>query len=209
MKKNKLKNILIFIVIIILCIYGFKKITNMGSKFTSKDNLNVDCEHEWDNLNDKDKKIIKQVISLAKKKLGTEYVWGGKGEIITEERYNELVKCYGESYYLLDKKDYIGIQGFDCSGLTYWTYKEVSGVNIGYSTSQQQEVLKKYKVKDILQPGDLIFTTRHVVLYIGDGYVIHSKNKYKYPTGGIKKDSVKWYKKGTAYRVIDYINDQK
>ena len=60
MKKNKLKNILIFIVIIILCIYGFKKITNMGSKFTSKDNLKVDCEHEWDNLNDKDKKIIKQ-----------------------------------------------------------------------------------------------------------------------------------------------------
>ena len=209
MKKNKLKNILIFIVIIILCIYGFKKITNMGSKFTSKDNLKVYCEHEWDNLNDKDKKIIKQVISLAKKKLGTEYVWGGKGEIITEERYNELVKCYGESYYPLDKKDYIGIQGFDCSGLTYWTYKEVSGVNIGYSTSQQQEVLKKYKVKDTLQPGDLIFTTRHVVLYIGDGYVIHSKNKYKYPTGGIKKDSVKWYKKGTAYRVIDYINDQK
>ncbi len=209
MKKNKLKNILIFIVIIILCIYGFKKITNMGSKFTSKDNLKVDCEHEWDNLNDKDKKIIKQVISLAKKKLGTEYVWGGKGEIITEERYNELVKCYGESYYPLDKKDYIGIQGFDCSGLTYWTYKEVSGVNIGYSTSQQQEVLKKYKVKDTLQPGDLIFTTRHVVLYIGDGYVIHSKNKCKYPTGGIKKDSVKWYKKGTAYRVIDYINDQK
>ena len=92
MKKNKLKNILIFIVIIILCIYGFKKITNMGSKFTSKDNLKVDCEHEWDNLNDKDKKIIKQVISLAKKKLGTEYVWGGKGEIITEERYNELSK---------------------------------------------------------------------------------------------------------------------
>ncbi len=35
---------------------------------------------------------------------------GGKGEIITEERYNELVKCYGESYYPLDKKDYIGIQ---------------------------------------------------------------------------------------------------
>ena len=126
-----------------------------------------------------------------------------------KKRYNELVKCYGESYYPLDKKDYIGIQGFDCSGLTYWTYKEVSGVNIGYSTSQQQEVLKKYKVKDTLQPGDLIFTTRHVVLYIGDGYVIHSKNKYKYPTGGIKKDSVKWYKKGTAYRVIDYINDQK
>ena len=36
----------------------------MGSKFTSKDNLKVDCEHEWDNLNDKDKKIILRNTSL-------------------------------------------------------------------------------------------------------------------------------------------------
>ena len=207
MKKNKLKNILIFIVIIILCIYGFKKITNMGSKFTSKDNLKVDCEHEWDNLNDKDKKIIKQVISLAKKKLGTEYVWGGKGEIITEERYNELVKCYGESYYPLDKKDYIGKQGFDCSGLTYWTYKTVTGVNIGYSTIEQQEVLKDYKVdiKDI-QPGDLIFTTRHVVMYMGRGKIIHSASRNPYPIGGIKTGSIKYFTTGQVYRPISYIN---
>lgn len=81
-----------------------------------------------------------------REKLGTQYVWGGKGEIITEERYNEFLKCYGESYYPLDKEDYIGIQGFDCSGLTYWTYKEASGVNIGYSTSQQQEVLKNTRL---------------------------------------------------------------
>ena len=181
-------------------------------KFISKEykeEINKKYEDEIKNMSKEDLKVVNEVISLAKDRVGQEYTWGGKGEIVTKERLKELIDCYGESYYPLDKKDYIGIQGFDCSGLTYWTYKEVSGVNIGYSTSQQQEVLKKYKVKDTLQPGDLIFTTRHVVLYIGDGYVIHSKNKYKYPTGGIKKDSVKWYKKGTAYRVIDYINDQK
>ena len=181
-------------------------------KFISKEykeEINKKYEDEIKNMSKEDLKVVNEVISLAKDREGQEYTWGGKGEIVTKERLKELIDCYGESYYPLDKKDYIGIQGFDCSGLTYWTYKEVSGVNIGYSTSQQQEVLKKYKVKDTLQPGDLIFTTRHVVLYIGDGYVIHSKNKYKYPTGGIKKDSVKWYKKGTAYRVIDYINDQK
>ena len=181
-------------------------------KFISKEykeEINKKYEDEIKNMSKEDLKVVNEVISLAKDREGQAYTWGGKGEIVTKERLKELIDCYGESYYPLDKKDYIGIQGFDCSGLTYWTYKEVSGVNIGYSTSQQQEVLKKYKVKDTLQPGDLIFTTRHVVLYIGDGYVIHSKNKYKYPTGGIKKDSVKWYKKGTAYRVIDYINDQK
>ncbi len=45
----------------------FKKITNMGSKFTSKDNLKVDCEHEWDNLNDKDKKDNKTSYIPCKK----------------------------------------------------------------------------------------------------------------------------------------------
>ena len=182
-------------------------------KFISKEykeEINKKYEDEIKNMSKEDLKVVNEVISLAKDREGQEYTWGGKGEIVTKERLKELIDCYGESYYPLDKKDYIGKQGFDCSGLTYWTYKTVTGVNIGYSTIEQQEVLKDYKVdiKDI-QPGDLIFTTRHVVLYIGDGYVIHSKNKYKYPTGGIKKDSVKWYKKGTAYRVIDYINDQK
>ena len=182
-------------------------------KFISKEykeEINKKYEDEIKNMSKEDLKVVNEVISLAKDRVGQEYTWGGKGEIVTKERLKELIDCYGESYYPLDKKDYIGKQGFDCSGLTYWTYKTVTGVNIGYSTIEQQEVLKDYKVdiKDI-KPGDLIFTTRHVVLYIGDGYVIHSKNKCKYPTGGIKKDSVKWYKKGTAYRVIDYINDQK
>ena len=208
-RRKRLKNILILVGIIILCVYSFKKIADIGINWIQKGNVKVDYEHEWDNMSDEDKKIIEKVISLSKKRLGTQYVWGGKGEIITEERYNELLKCYGESYYPLDKEDYIGIQGFDCSGLTYWTYKQASGVNIGYSTSQQQEVLKKYKVRGELQPGDLIFTTRHVVIYIGDGKIIHSKNKNKYPQGGIRKDSVRWDTTGTAYRVIDYINDVK
>ena len=208
-RRKRLKNILILVGIVILCVYSFKKITDIGINWIQKGNVKVDYEHEWDNMSDEDKKIIEKVISLSEKKLGTQYVWGGKGEIVTEERYNEFLKCYGESYYPLDKEDYIGIQGFDCSGLTYWTYKEASGVNIGYSTSQQQEVLKKYKVRGELQPGDLIFTTRHVVIYIGNGKVIHSKNKNKYPKGGIRKDSVRWYTTGTAYRVIDYINDVK
>lgn len=207
--KNRFKRILVLVVIIIFGIFFYKKIAMLSTNLVQKGNVKVNYEHEWENISDEDKKIIKEVISLAKERLKTQYVWGGKGEIITEDRYKELVECYGESYYPLDKKDYIGIQGFDCSGLAYWTYNEASGVNIGYSTSQQQEILKKYKVKGDIQPGDLIFTTRHVVIYIGDGKIIHAKNKYKYPEGGIKEDPIRWYTRGTAYRVIDYINDIK
>lgn len=169
--------------------------------------LNEKYEQETKNMSEEDLKIVDEVISLAKEKEGQEYTWGGKGEIITKERLEELISYYGESYYPLDKKDYIGKQGFDCSGLTYWTYKTVTNVNIGYSTTEQKEVLKDYKVKiKNIQPGDLIFTTRHVVMYIGKGKVISSASRNPYPIGGIKIDSVLPYKKGKVYRPIDYIN---
>ena len=179
-----------------------------GIHILEKSNIETNYEHEWDNISKKDKKIIKKAILLAKEKEKLEYVWGGKGEIMTEERLDELIGYYGEKQYPLDKKDYIGKQAFDCSGLVYWVYEEASGVNIGYSTSQQQENLEKYKVKGDLQPGDLIFTTRHVVMYIGDGKIVQSKNKFKYPEGGIHEQPIGWYAKGVAYRPIDYINEQ-
>ncbi|WP_455537865.1 C40 family peptidase [Terrisporobacter sp.] len=161
-------------------------------------------------MSEEDLKIVNKVISLAKEKEGGEYTWGGKGEIITKERLEELIDEYGASYYPLDKKDYIGKQGFDCSGLTYWVYNTVTGVNIGYSTAQQKEVLKDYKVSiDRLQPGDLIFTTRHVVMYIGKGKIIHSSSRSPYPIGGVKIGSVLYFKKGQAYRPISYINNIK
>ena len=68
--------------------------------------------------------------------------------------------------------------------------------------------MEKYKVKGDLQPGDLIFTTRHVVMYIGNGKIVQSKNKFKYPEGGIHEQPIGWYAKGVAYRPIDYINER-
>ena len=102
-------------------------------KFISKEykeEINKKYEDEIKNMSKEDLKVVNEVISLAKDREGQEYTWGGKGEIVTKERLKELIDCYGESYYPLDKKDYIGKQGFDCSGLTYWTYKTVTGVNI-------------------------------------------------------------------------------
>ncbi len=191
---------MIFIVFIGIFGYRFLK-----EKYIQQ--LNEKYEQEIKNMSKEDLKIVNEVISLAKEREGQKYTWGGKGEIITEERLEELIGYYGESYYPLDKKDYIGKQGFDCSGLTYWTYKTVTNVNIGYSTAEQQEVLKDYKVQiKNIQPGDLIFTTRHVVMYIGKGKIINSSSRNPYPIGGIKIESILLYKNGQAYRPIDYIN---
>lgn len=164
--------------------------------------------YETKNMTENDIKLVNEVISLAKEKVGLEYIWGGKGEIMTDERLDELISEYGIKHYPLDRDKYIKNQAFDCSGLTYWTYKKITGVEIGYSTLQQKEVLKDYKVdKSELQPGDLIYTPGHVVMYIGKGKVIQSANDRAYPIGCVKISSVLMYKNGEVYRPIWYINN--
>ncbi|MEG1313609.1 MAG: NlpC/P60 family protein [Bacilli bacterium] len=167
-------------------------------------------ENERKKMTSEDTEAINEVIQLAKDKEGLEYVWGGKGEVMTEKRLNELIGYYSIDYYPLDKEEYIGNQAFDCSGLTYWIYKEVTDVFIGYSTTEQQEILKDYKVSSKnLQPGDIIFTPGHVVMYIGDGKIINSANKNPYPDGGVKIEGLWLYRFGEVYRPIDYIRDVK
>lgn len=207
---KKLRKVVVALLILVFGLFMIKIfISNIGINILENSNIKVDYENEWDEISDEDMKIIKEVIALAKEKEGLEYVWGGKGEIMTEDRLEELRSYYGEEHYPLNKNQYMGKQAFDCSGLTYWIYEKVTGIKIGYSTVQQQDVLKKYKVKGILRPGDLIYIKGHVALYIGDGKVINSKNRYAYPKGGVKIESVLKYKKGEAYRPIDFINDQK
>lgn len=171
--------------------------------------LDKTYESERSSMTLKEQAIVNKVIKLAKSKEGLEYVWGGKGEIMTEERLDELISWYGNDYYPLESDEYIGQQAFDCSGLTYWIYNEITGIFIGYSTTEQQEILEDYKVswKD-LQPGDIIFTPGHVVMYIGDGKIINSSNKKPYPQGGVKIEKLGFARFADIYRPIDYIKEE-
>lgn len=189
-----------------MCVIGVFAILFVGcNKYL--DNIYI---NERNNMTIDDQQLVDEVIALAKSKEGLEYMWGGKGEIMTEERLNELISWYGDDYYPLNHDEYIGQQAFDCSGLTYWTYKELTDVFIGYSTTEQQEVLKDYKVSwNNLQPGDIIFTPGHVVMYIGDGKIINSANKKQYPKGGVKIENLGLERFGEIYRPIDYIKEVK
>ncbi|WP_291664962.1 NlpC/P60 family protein [Clostridium sp.] len=167
-------------------------------------------KNEEINMTEEEKKIVSEVIELAESKIGLQYVWGGKGEIMTEERLNELISYYGDSYYPLSQETYVGEQAFDCSGLTYWVYREVTGVEIGYSTYDQEDELQGYEVsKEELQPGDLIYTPGHVVLYKGKGKIINAYNKYIYPIGGVKEGNLNISNDSVIYRPLDYINSLK
>lgn len=204
MKKSlhKNKRVISVLIIMVIMLVSIGVLVNLNQKDK--------YENEGINMNEEDRSIVNKVIELTEEKLGFEYLWGGKGEIMTEERLDELINYYGESYYPLKRETYIGSQAFDCSGLTYWAYREVTGVEIGYSTYDQIEILKEYEVnKEDIQPGDLVFTPGHVVLYKGRGKIINAYSKLPYPLGGVKNGKLRLGKDSVIYRPIDYINALK
>lgn len=199
MRRKLINSKIIFILsLVTLIVVGFL----IFIKFNEKNKY----ENEGINMTEEEKEIVNDVIKLSEEKIGLEYVWGGKGEIMTDERLDELIGYYGKEYYTLKRETYIGNQAFDCSGLTYWAYREVTGVEIGYSTFEQEDVLQGYEVnEEDLQPGDLIYTPGHVVLYKGRGEIINAYNKLPYPIGGVKSGKLHLGDDSVIYRPIDYI----
>jgi cell wall-associated NlpC family hydrolase len=69
--------------------------------------------------------------------------------------------------------------GFDCSGLTQYTYKRTAGVQIPRTAAAQYRIASKVS-RNTARKGDLVFfQTRgrrigHVGIYLGSGQFIHS-----------------------------------
>ena len=89
------------------------------------------------------------VLKVAKAQLGKPYKWGATGP-----------------------------NSFDCSGLTYYAYKNGAKVSIPRTSREQSKFGKKVS-KSELKPGDLVFfgkgsSVSHVGMYIGNDQYIHS-----------------------------------
>ena len=94
-----------------------------------------------------------KVISYAKQFLGKPYIWGAQEP-----------------------------NGFDCSGFTYYVFKNAAGITLP-RTSSAQSKYGTYVSKSNLKAGDLIFfdtvgpnngAVTHVGIYIGNGQFIHA-----------------------------------
>ena len=95
------------------------------------------------------------VVNAAMGKIGCAYVWGGEGP-----------------------------DGFDCSGLVTWAYRQV-GIEVGHYTVTQYGASQIVSEREA-RPGDLVFQLfggsshtpagypSHVGIYIGDGKMVHA-----------------------------------
>ena len=99
---------------------------------------------------------VQAVVDLAHKQIGKPYVWGAEGP-----------------------------NSFDCSGLTYYVYKNAAGITLPRNSRSQYGAGKAVS-KSNLQPGDLIFSSTdgtgnitHVAIYVGNGQMIHAPRSGK------------------------------
>ena len=91
------------------------------------------------------------IVDLATKQIGKPYVWGAEGP-----------------------------STFDCSGLTYYVFKNAVGISLPRTSTEQSKTGTTVS-KSNLQPGDLIFSSTngtgnvsHVGIYIGNNEMIHA-----------------------------------
>lgn len=79
--------------------------------------------------------------------------------------------------------------GFDCSGLTMWSWAH-AGVSLPHSAAMQYDVVP-HVLRNQLQPGDLLFfytPISHVGMYVGGGNMIDSSH----PGLGVSVHAVYW-----------------
>lgn len=118
----------------------------------TKVGLTAEKDSNYDSSTTKSQKIQK-IVSTAKSKLGCKYVRGSEGP-----------------------------NTFDCTGLTYYLYKQV-GITIPRGTADQKKV-GTYVAKKDLKPGDLVFLDTkgndgiidHASIYIGNDTIIHANS---------------------------------
>ena len=100
-----------------------------------------------------------RAVQLAMSKIGSPYVWGAEGP-----------------------------NAFDCSGLVWWVYHDKLGYTDLPRTAAQQLAYGKRVSVDDLKPGMLLASRTHIVIYIGDGKVVHASH----PGVGVTVDSLQW-----------------
>lgn len=79
-----------------------------------------------------------------------------------------------------------GPNAFDCSGLVQWVYKQ-NGVSVPRVAAAQGRAGQPVSWSEAKR-GDLIWTSGHIGIYLGDGMMVHASN----PQTGVVITSVSW-----------------
>ena len=105
----------------------------------------------------------KELVAFCRSKLGTPYVYGMKGSVMSAAKYAELKRQYGKFVWDSDAAK-IGKVCVDCSGLISWA----CGVVLGSSQWMERASVKQpiSTIKDA-PVGALVWMKGHIGVYTG------------------------------------------
>lgn len=113
----------------------------------------------------------KDLVDYCLSKVGTPYVYGGKMEILTKEKYDYLKKTYGDLVWDSDVQ-HVGKCVVDCSGLI----SAACGVQRG-SSQWKSKATKIFPIKEYkkVPVGAMCWMQGHIGVYLG---VVNGVPKY-------------------------------
>ncbi len=111
------------------------------------------------------------LVEFAKQKMGTAYVYGMKGAVMTQQNYNYLQRIYGTDYVWLSDERKVGEICVDCSGLISW-YTTVIKSSTQFRTESEIHDIDTVYDAPI---GVAVWRQGHIGIYVGEGEIIEAR----------------------------------
>jgi hypothetical protein len=105
-----------------------------------------------------------ELVTFARSKLGTPYVYGMKGAVMTQANFNYLQNRYGKKIVWESDVKKVGKVCVDCSGLIAWATGKILSSTQLYEKAIHKELINTVKNAPI---GALVWMQGHVGIYTG------------------------------------------
>lgn len=121
-------------------------------------------------------KTAQGLIEFAKSKIGTAYVYGAKGTVLSLEQIRQLRRTYGSNCVWYSDDNKAGKVCVDCSGLISWYTGIVRGSGQYKSTATEVVPISQRTNKHI---GWAVWMNGHIGVYLGnDTYIAADGSAY-------------------------------
>jgi len=127
-----------------------------------------------------------ELVVFAKSKLGTPYVYGMKGDVLTEKQYERLKILFGDLVWDSDRKK-IGQVCVDCSGLISWA-TGIHRNSQGYHDTAA--AVFPVSLLEDAPAGAALWKKGHIGIYLGNGkYIAADGSRYGVRMADVKGSS--------------------
>lgn len=121
-------------------------------------------------------KTVQGLIDFAKSKIGTPYVYGAKGQVMSLEAIQNLRRIYGSNAVWPSDDSKAGQACVDCSGLISWYTGIVRGSGQYKATAKE---VKPIELRSNDYIGWAVWMPGHIGIYLGnDHYIAADGSRY-------------------------------